>query len=111
MTRLGTRSLGRMCGSLENELREHATRAASERQHSAQVAKRASARADRTDLKWVAFRVASARYHPGQGRRAVSSHVDRRRAHAGAGTTAARSRCSQAEEDLLRMPRNSQAAR
>ena len=38
-------------------------------------------------------------------------HVDRRRAHAGAGTNAARSRCSQAEEDLLRMPRNSQAAR
>ena len=40
-----------------------------------------------------------------------SCYVDRRRAHAGAGTTAARSRCSQAEEDLLRMPRDSQAAR
>ena len=39
------------------------------------------------------------------------AYVDRRGAHAGAGTTAARSRCSQAEEDLLRMPRHPQAAR
>ena len=40
-----------------------------------------------------------------------SDAVVRRRAHAGADTTAGRSRCSQAEEDLLRMPRYSQAAR
>ena len=40
-----------------------------------------------------------------------SDVVVRRRAHAGADTTAGRSRCSQAEEDLLRMPRYPQAAR
>ena len=48
--------------------------------------------------------------HPAITTRTVA-YVDRRGAHAGAGTTAARSRCSQAEEDLLRMPRHPQAAR